>query len=114
MSNRPRLPKKFETFYFFRITRPEFFKKHLATLVPVITTADDAFKMREDIYKSKANGTYKGIVTLSAVNVAFSSKGLAKVGLLNFSSHGDLFLTSHSLEPRASPMKFSTTANIKI
>lgn len=76
---RPRLPKKFETFIFFRITKPAEFKKHLAGLVPLLTTAEDAFKMREDIYRKKAAGTLKGYIKLSAINIAFSAKGLAKV-----------------------------------
>lgn len=76
---RPRLPKKFETFYFFRITNPSLFKTHLAKLVDFITTADDAFKMRETVYRKKAAGTLQGLLQLSAVNVSFSSKGLAKV-----------------------------------
>lgn len=76
---RPRLPKKFETFYFFRITNPSRFKVHLSKLVDFITTADDAFKMRETVYRKKAAGTLQGLLKLSAVNVSFSSKGLAKV-----------------------------------
>jgi hypothetical protein len=76
---RPRLPKKYETFVFFRITKPAEFKKNLAGLVPLLTTAEDAFRMREDIYKKKAAGTLKGLIQLSAINVAFSAKGLAKV-----------------------------------
>nr|UPX44799.1 dye-decolorizing heme-containing peroxidase [Penicillium camemberti] len=81
----PRLPKKFETFYFFRITHVDRFKNHLAKLVPLITTADDAFKMREDLYSKKANGTLAGLIKLSAVNVSFSSKGLAKLNAEGFS-----------------------------
>lgn len=76
----PRLPKKFETFYFFRITNPTRFKDHLSKLVDFITTADDAFKMRETVYRKKAAGTLEGLLKLSAVNVSFSSKGLAKLG----------------------------------
>ncbi|KAJ5143325.1 Dyp-type peroxidase [Penicillium bovifimosum] len=80
----PRLPKKYETFVFFRITKPAEFKKHLAGLVPLLTTAEDAFKMRENIYKMKAEGTLKGLIKLSAINVAFSAKGLAKLGAEGF------------------------------
>lgn len=76
---RPRLPKKVETFVFFRITRADVFKKHMSGLVPFLTTADDAFKMREDIYQKKAAGTLKGLVKLSAINVALSASGLQKV-----------------------------------
>jgi hypothetical protein len=76
---RPRLSKKHELFVFFRITNPQLFKTHLAALVPLLTTARDAERFRTDIYKQKANGTLKGLVHLSAINVAFSAKGLAKV-----------------------------------
>ena len=45
----------------------------------MLTTARDAERFRSDIYKKKAEGTLKGLVYLSAINVAFSAKGLAKV-----------------------------------
>jgi hypothetical protein len=77
--SKARLPKKAETFYFFRITKPAAFKNHLAQLAPWLTTADDAHRTREDIYKKKEAGTLKDLIQLSAINVAFSSKGLAKV-----------------------------------
>lgn len=83
---RPRLPKKFEKFIFFRITKPADFKGHLAGLVPLLTTSDDAFKMRSDIYEKKAAGTLKGLIKLSAINVSFSAKGLNKVWLGSDSS----------------------------
>ncbi|KAJ5461244.1 Dyp-type peroxidase [Penicillium daleae] len=85
----PRLPKKAETFYFFRITKPEVFKTHLSQLAPLLTTAEDAQRMREDIYRKKEAGTLKGLIKLSAINVAFSSKGLAKLGAEGFAD--DLF-----------------------
>jgi len=77
--SRPRLPKKFETFYFFRITRAKDFKQHMAGLVPLLTTADDASKLRNDIYEKKAAGTLKSLIKLSAINVSFSATGLKKV-----------------------------------
>lgn len=77
--SRPRLPKKAETFLFFRITKPREFKNHMSGLIPLLTTADDAFKMRQDIYHKKAAGTLKGLIQLSAINVAFSATGLKKV-----------------------------------
>ncbi|KAJ5790449.1 uncharacterized protein N7518_007460 [Penicillium psychrosexuale] len=76
----PRLSKKHELFVFFRITNPELFKKHLAALIPNLTTARDAERFRKEIYKKKAEGTLKGLVHMSAINVAFSAKGLAKLG----------------------------------
>lgn len=57
------------------------FKTHLSQLAPLLTTAEDAQRMREDIYKKKEAGTLKGLIKLSAINVAFSSKGLAKVNI---------------------------------
>lgn len=66
-------------FVFFRITNPTLFKTHLAKLVPLLTTARDAERTRADIYKKKAAGTLQGLIELSAINVAFSAKGLAKV-----------------------------------
>jgi hypothetical protein len=76
---RPRLSKKHELFVFFRITDAQRFKTHLAALVPLLTTARDAEKFRTYIYKKKAEGTIKGLEHLSAINVAFSAKGLEKV-----------------------------------
>jgi hypothetical protein len=76
---RPRLPKKHELFVFFRITNPQLFKTHLALLAPQLTTARDAERYRSDIYKKKAQGTLQGLIHLSAINVAFSAKGLKKV-----------------------------------
>ncbi|KAI2722520.1 hypothetical protein CBS147332_3449 [Penicillium roqueforti] len=76
----PRLSKKHELFVFFRITNPELFKKHLAALIPNLTTARDAERFRKGIYQKKEEGTLKGLVHMSAINVAFSAKGLAKLG----------------------------------
>jgi hypothetical protein len=112
--SRPRLPKKAETFLFFRITRPEEFKGHLAQLAPLLTTAQDAQRMREDIYKKKEAGTLKGLVKLSAINVAFSARGLAKVKLTTLLRNVIFALTFYSSELRASPMTFSTMVNGKI
>ncbi|KAJ5761123.1 hypothetical protein N7520_008279 [Penicillium odoratum] len=75
----PRLPKKHELFVFFRITDPKLFKEHLKKLVPLLTTARDAERTRAEIYQKKAAGTLQGLIELSAINVAFSAKGLAKL-----------------------------------
>ncbi|CAI7625654.1 unnamed protein product [Penicillium glandicola] len=80
----PRLSKKHEVFVFFRITNPKLFKTHLAGLVPALTTARDAERFRTGIYKKKKDGTFTGLVHFSAVNIAFSAKGLAKLGAETF------------------------------
>ncbi|OQE27996.1 hypothetical protein PENFLA_c005G10315 [Penicillium flavigenum] len=76
----PRLSKKHEVFVFFRITDPKLFKEHLAILVPNLTTASHAERFRSMIYKKKGEGTFKDLVRFSAINVAFSARGLAKLG----------------------------------
>ncbi|KAJ5294320.1 hypothetical protein PENANT_c006G02996 [Penicillium antarcticum] len=85
----PRLPKKHELFVFFRITNPQLFKTHLAGLVPLLTTARDAEKFRSEIYKKKAQDTLEGLVHFSAINVAFSARGLKKLGAETFTD--DIF-----------------------
>jgi hypothetical protein len=70
--------------------------------------------MREDIYKKKEAGTLKGLIQLSAINVAFSARGLAKVNFSALLDNVIFALAFHSSERRASPMIFSTMANGKI
>lgn len=44
-----------------------------------ITTAHAASQNRDNIFKKKAEGTLKGLISLVSINIAFSSIGLAKV-----------------------------------
>ncbi|KAJ5634943.1 uncharacterized protein N7484_008256 [Penicillium longicatenatum] len=80
----PRLPKKAERFIFFRITNAEEFKNALPKIVGFITTAYTAEMNRKNIYKQKADGTLKGLVSLVSLNIAFSANGLAKLGAEKF------------------------------
>ncbi|CAG8316265.1 unnamed protein product [Penicillium salamii] len=75
----PRLPKKAEKFVFFRITNVEEFKKGLPMMADFITTAHAASQNRDNIFKKKAEGTLKGLISLVSINIAFSSIGLAKL-----------------------------------
>lgn len=64
---------------FFRITNVEEFKKGLPMMADFITTAHAASQNRDNIFKKKAEGTLKGLISLVSINIAFSSIGLAKV-----------------------------------
>ncbi|KAJ6155242.1 hypothetical protein N7470_005808 [Penicillium chermesinum] len=75
----PRLPKKAEGFYFFNITNPAEFKKHLKRLAPQITTGEEAKETRSELYSRKKAGK-TGLVQLSSINISFSYSGLEKLG----------------------------------
>lgn len=80
---RPGLPKRFQSFLFFRIRKPDEFKQRLKGFVPQITTAEDACRMKEIIFKEKTAASDEGrpakIQPLPGVNIAFASTGLAAV-----------------------------------
>ena len=81
--HRPGLPKEFELFYFFKISKTDSFRRHLRYLIPHITTANGALKSREQIAQHKAavsNGlTQPATIPLAGVNIGFSANGLKKV-----------------------------------
>nr|UQK85139.1 dye decolorizing peroxidase [uncultured fungus] len=75
----PGLPKKTETFFFFEIKQVDHFRAHLLKLVPLITSADDANRARDDINKHKKN--CGGLLPIALLNFALSSRAMKKLGL---------------------------------
>ncbi|KAF2232962.1 Dyp-type peroxidase [Viridothelium virens] len=76
------LPKKAETYYFFRVENAEVkaFRSRLAELVPLITTSADVAKHRVKISEHKRNTANEGRwLRMSGVNLAFSQKGLKQL-----------------------------------
>lgn len=89
--HRSGLPKKTETSFFFRIddSRVEEFREQLAELVPMVTTvaqvANDKKKIvqhRRQIAMVKTDTPE--LLGVSGVNLAFTKKGLEKVGRHGF------------------------------
>ncbi|PVH96478.1 peroxidase TAP [Periconia macrospinosa] len=86
------LPKQTEKFMFFRIDEVDGFRTNLTNLIPLITTAEQTKGNISEIRQTKARigiSTLEGdgetvhpaVVTVSGVNIAFSAKGLSKIGL---------------------------------
>ena len=75
--NRVGFNKKFESFYFFRIVSVPEFKSQLLDFKPSITTVEGALEQREAVAQFKREN--EGLLTVSAVNIAFSFKGVNKV-----------------------------------
>ncbi|KAJ9265456.1 hypothetical protein DTO271D3_3197 [Paecilomyces variotii] len=84
----PGLPKRFQSFLFFRIRKPDEFRQRLKDFVPQITTAEDACKMKDLIFEEKTLAKSEGrpakIKPLPGVNIAFASTGLAALGKFAF------------------------------
>ena len=78
MITRIGLPKRTETYYFFRIdsTRVDDFRKQLSHLVPLITTSEGARHERQRVSKAKQH------LTIGGINIVFSKKGLTLVSTL--------------------------------
>ncbi|ESZ93323.1 Dyp-type peroxidase [Sclerotinia borealis F-4128] len=87
----PGLPKRFQTFLFFKIKKPDEFKVRLRSFVENggITSAKDACDMKTKILAAKIQaarqpgGSHK-IQSLPGVNIAFASTGLASLGKFTF------------------------------
>jgi hypothetical protein len=77
------LPKKGQTFFFFRIVDPQSFCTQLADLIPIIATAaqvqDDRARIMEEKARAAHSHTTPAILNMSGVNIAFSQKGLTQV-----------------------------------
>ncbi|KAF7911766.1 uncharacterized protein EAE98_011881 [Botrytis deweyae] len=86
----PGLPKRFQTFMFFKIKKADDFKKRLRTFVKDggITSAKDACDMKNKILAAKFQAQQSGrpakIQPLPGVNIAFASTGLAALGKFTF------------------------------
>ncbi|KAH8773940.1 hypothetical protein F5882DRAFT_441507 [Hyaloscypha sp. PMI_1271] len=80
----PGLPKRFQTFLFFRIRKPEQFKVQLKAFVPEITTAEtaaawrDAKRREKELYPKDLRPS--NLLPKTGVNISFSSTGLAALG----------------------------------
>lgn len=83
MSRSEGLAKKRENFIFFRITNVDSFRRQLASFVPLVTSVTQAKGLHKDIndskQKAKKEGSKPPLLKLSAINIAFSQKGLNKV-----------------------------------
>ncbi|KAL9118951.1 MAG: hypothetical protein Q9187_004496, partial [Circinaria calcarea] len=79
------LPKRTQTYYFFQIddARVQQFREQLAKLVPLITTTGQAMSDRQKIADNKKNARdgKPPLLTMSGVNLAFTHKGLVKLGI---------------------------------
>ncbi|PNS15653.1 hypothetical protein CAC42_4105 [Sphaceloma murrayae] len=77
----PSLPKKTQTFFFFKIVSDiDRFKQDVGRLVPHIATGTKVQNDRSKISEVKRSGN-GGLLTVSGVNIAFSKEGLLKLGL---------------------------------
>ena len=79
------LPKKDETFFFFKINDWSIhdFCKQLGDLVPRITTAievqHDLARIAKEKKRARLEGTDSQILDMTGVNIAFSQQGLLQV-----------------------------------
>jgi hypothetical protein len=91
VDTRPGLPKRFQSFLFFQIQKPDLFKSRLKQFASDnrITTASQACEMKDVIAGAqrlyKSSGRRAPLLPLPGVNIAFSSSGLHKVGELTIS-----------------------------
>ncbi|KAJ5970241.1 Dyp-type peroxidase [Penicillium vulpinum] len=80
----PGLPKRFQSFLFFRVQNRIDFKNRLRTFIPKITTAQDACEMGETIKQAKREAELAKrsakLQALPGVNIAFTSTGLEALG----------------------------------
>lgn len=82
----PGLPKRFQSFLFFQIQKPDLFKARLKQFANDgrITTAAQACEMKDVIAGAqklfKSSGQKAPLLPLPGVNIAFASSGLQKLG----------------------------------
>ncbi|KAG6849423.1 hypothetical protein H0H93_008571 [Arthromyces matolae] len=74
------LPKKTQTYFFFQITNVNLFRSQLTKLVPIVKTTAQVLKDRKAIDDHKKSGG-KGLIKIVGVNIAFSHKGFAVLGI---------------------------------
>lgn len=76
------LPKKVETYFFFKITHVDDFRSQLIQLLPLLTTTAQVIEDQQKIAQYKGGMLQKGrLLELSGVNLAFSQKGLEQMGI---------------------------------
>ncbi|KAI8630617.1 Dyp-type peroxidase [Xylariaceae sp. FL1651] len=81
------LGKKNECFFFFRIKGHEVssFREDLISFLPLVTTVTEAKKFHQSIHEAKREAAQQGkerpILENSGVNIAFTQKGLAVLGI---------------------------------
>ncbi|KAK4695719.1 hypothetical protein P7C71_g2086, partial [Lecanoromycetidae sp. Uapishka_2] len=81
------LPKKTQVLFFFQINhaRVHEFRTQLAKLVPLITSTAHVLGLRDNIAKNKDEAAAKKVspplLTISGVNLSFTSKGLKLMGI---------------------------------
>ncbi|GAW16563.1 hypothetical protein ANO14919_059940 [Xylariales sp. No.14919] len=81
------LGKKHELYYFFRIKAGQvpLFREHLGAFIPLVTTTVEAKKFHQTIKDGKKAAAEQGIpfpmIENSGVNISFSQKGLAALGI---------------------------------
>ncbi|KAF5860188.1 hypothetical protein ETB97_001831 [Aspergillus alliaceus] len=84
----PGLPKRYESFLFFKIRKPEEFKERLKSFINSITTAERACEMkkiiREEQQAADNAGRIREIKALPGINISFSSTGLEALGKFHF------------------------------
>ena len=78
-------PKKVQNFVFFEIDdgQVEAARTQLAQLIPLVTTTNHVLEHRQKIADAKSQtpaGQSPPLIKMSGVNIAFSAKGLKKVG----------------------------------
>lgn len=95
---RPGLPKRYQSFLFFQIQKPDLFKARLKQFANDgrITTAAQACEMKDVIAGAqklfKSSGAKAPLLPLPGVNIAFASSGLQKVGDMTISGRPTLTL----------------------
>ncbi|RYP13153.1 hypothetical protein DL765_007028 [Monosporascus sp. GIB2] len=75
----PGFPKKAESFFFFEIENVEAFRRELHKLVPLIATSESVSSDKEAIRQQRQSCS--SLLPVAFLNIAFSAKGLKKLGL---------------------------------
>lgn len=116
------LPKQTQLFFFFEILDVNSFRSQLSKLVPMITTAEQAQNNRSDIRKFKVQERkqatqgdgetpHPGTLRVGGVNIAFSAKGINKLGITDANKINDplfqagMLKEAQDLGDRANPDK---------
>ncbi|KAM0716673.1 hypothetical protein Q7P37_008118 [Cladosporium fusiforme] len=107
----PGLPKRFQSFLFFQIHKPNEFKQRLKqfTADGHLTTAEQACEMKNKIDAAKkaceAGGVRSPLMPLPGVNIAFSSTGLHKMGKFVQASDQEAYKRDRELNKKLRKMQ---------